>query len=296
MLHSLDIKIVNIVNEVMVMKKLIHILFGNVILAFAISSLILDNHIVAGGVSGLSSVVSYYSGISVSLIVGIINIALFLIGFFFLGKTFAMKTLVSTFSFPILLEFFNQQPSLHGLFDDQLLVCILGGLLLGVGMAIILKAGASTGGFDIIALVLEKKLKIPLAYLVNGIDILILLLQFSFHTVAQLVYGIFAIIIVGCAMNYLLSLGNGCVEVLVMTKEIEKIKEMILKEVDAGVTLLHGTSGFHGNDTEVILTIITYRKLPEVKEKIKAIDDKAFVIVSHVEEVNGNGFTYSNRM
>ena len=110
------------------MKKIIQIIIGNVLMAFAISTLILDNSIVVGGVSGISTVFHFYTGISVSLCVGIINIALFIIGFCFLGKAFAMKTLVSTFLFPILLEFFNQQPYLHGLLNDQLLICILGGL------------------------------------------------------------------------------------------------------------------------------------------------------------------------
>ena len=67
-------------------------------------------------------------------------------------------------------------------------------------------------------------------------------------------------------------------------------------DMDAGVTLLDGKSGFYGNDTEVVLTILPYRKLPDLKDKIKEIDEKAFIIVSHVEEVSGNGFTYSKEM
>ena len=118
------------------MKKVIQIIIGNVLMAFTVSALILDHSIVAGGVSGISTVFHFYTGISVSLCVAIINIALFLIGLCFLGKTFAMKTLISTFLFPVLLEFFNQQTYLHGLLDDQLLVCILGGFLLGLGIGL----------------------------------------------------------------------------------------------------------------------------------------------------------------
>ena len=135
---------------------MIQIIIGNVLMAFAVSALILDHSIVVGGVSGISTVFHFYTGISVSLCVAIINIALFLIGLCFLGKTFAMKTLISTFLFPVLLEFFNQQTYLHGLLDDQLLVCILGGFLLGLGIGLVLKAGGSTGGFDILALIVEK--------------------------------------------------------------------------------------------------------------------------------------------
>lgn len=104
------------------------------------------------------------------------------------------------------------------------------------------------------------------------------------------------ILITAYMMNYLLSSGKGCVQVLVMSKEIERMKMMILNDMDAGVTLLDGKSGFYGNDTEVVLTILPYRKLPDLKDKIKEIDEKAFIIVSHVEEVSGNGFTYSKEM
>lgn len=81
-----------------------------------------------------------------------------------------------------------------------------------------------------------------------------------------------------------------------MSKEIERMKTMILNDMDAGVTLLDGKSGFYRNETEVVLTILPYRKLPDLKDKIKEIDEKAFIIVSHVEEVSGNGFTYSKEM
>ena len=199
-----------------------------------------------------------------------------------------MKTLISTFLFPILLEFFNQQSYLHGLLNDQLLICILGGFLLGLGIGLVLKAGGSTGGFDILALVVEKNFKVPVTLLVNGIDATILVLQ--------IVYGIMTILITAYMMNYLLSSGKGCVQVLLMSKEIERMKMMILNDMDAGVTLLDGKSGFYGNDTEVVLTILPYRKLPDLKDKIKEIDKKAFIIVSHVEEVSGNGFTYSKEM
>ena len=130
----------------------------------------------------------------------------------------------------------------------------------------------------------------------NGIDATILVLQISFHSVPEIVYGIMTILITAYMMNYLLSSGKGCVQVLVMSKEIERMKTMILNDMDAGVTLLDGKSGFYGNETEVVLTILPYRKLPDLKDKIKEIDEKAFIIVSHVEEVSGNGFTYSKEM
>lgn len=127
-----------------------------------------------------------------------------------------MKTLVSTFLFPILLEFFNQQPYLHGLLNDQLLICILGGFLLGLGIGLVLKAGGSTGGFDILALIVEKYFKVPVTLLVNGIDAAILVLQISFHSAPEIIYGIMTILITAYMMNYLLS---SCNTTLGLTKK-----------------------------------------------------------------------------
>lgn len=211
------------------MKKIIQIIIGNVLMAFAISTLILDNSIVVGGVSGISTVFHFYTGISVSLCVGIINIALFIIGFCFLGKAFAMKTLISTFLFPILLEFFNQQPYLHGLLNGSIINLYFRRIFIRTRIGLVLKAGGSTGGFDILALVVEKYFKVPVTLLVNGIDAAILVLQISFHSVPEIVYGIMTILIIAYMMNYLLSSGKGCVQVLVMSKEIERMKTMIFK-------------------------------------------------------------------
>ena len=230
-----------------------------------------------------------------NLITKALYIALFLIGLCFLGKTFAMKTLISTFLFPVLLEFFNQQTYLHGLLDDQLLVCILGGFLLGLGIGLVLKAGGSTGGFDILALIVEKHFKVPVTLLVNGIDATILILQISFHSVPEIVYGIMTILITAYMMNYLLSSGKGCVQVLVMTKEIEKMKTMILNDMDAGVTLLDGKTGFLKENTEVVLTILPYRKLPDLKDKIKKLETELEKYKRKLREIDKFGVVPSSK-
>ena len=104
------------------------VLLGNILIAFSISTLILENHIIVGGVSGIGIVFEHYFGLPVSMSVGLINVVLFVLGFFFMGKVFAMTTLVSTFVFPILLSFFESQSFFHGYLSDPLLACILAGV------------------------------------------------------------------------------------------------------------------------------------------------------------------------
>ena len=105
------------------------IILGNVFVAFAVSTLVLENQLISGGVTGLGIVTNHYTGINISLIVGIINVLLFLLGLFFIGKKFALSTLISTFAFPVLLEFFNTNAIFHNYCQDTLLAVVLAGCL-----------------------------------------------------------------------------------------------------------------------------------------------------------------------
>lgn len=273
------------------MKKILLITAGNIMIAFAISTLILQHGIIAGGVSGLGSVIEHYIHIPLSWTVGIINVSLFLIGFIFFGKEFAMKTLVSTFMFPVLLDFFNQQTIFHHLLSDTFLSSVLGGVMIGYGVGLILKSGGSTGGFDIVALLIEKYLHVPVSLTFNLIDITILLLQCLFHNFDQVIYGVVTVMLTAYIMNHTLMSGKALAQIVIMSDHYHEIQRAILEQVNAGATLLHGTKAFSQKETNVILSVIPYRKLPLVKEAVKSIDDKAFVIVSQIEEVGGNGFT-----
>lgn len=280
-----------VIAEVRNMKKLIQIVVGNIFIAFALSTLVLENSIIAGGVSGLGSVLHYYLGLLVSAVVGMINVTLFIIGFLLIGKEFAMKTLLSTFLFPVLLEVFNYVTYFRHLLSDSFFACILAGVMIGYGVGMIIKAGGSTGGFDIIALLVEKYFHVPVSLVFNAIDLSILLLQFSFHSPEQIIYGIVTVMLTAYMMNYTLMSGKGLAQIMVMSDKYSDIQDAILTKGNAGVTMLEGIKGYTNCQTQVLLSVIPYRKVPLIKEIIKRIDEKSFIIVSRIEEVGGNGFT-----
>lgn len=190
------------------MKKIISIILGNGLIAFAISTLVLDNNIVAGGVSGIGIIMEHHFGLSVSAVVAAINIVLFVLGLIFIGKAFAAKTLVSTFIFPIFLKSFNDMEFLHGYLTEPLLAALLAGCIIGFGIGIIINAGASTGGIDIIGVILNNKLNIPLRHSLNAIDFAILIFQLGFHDITHEIYGLVIIIITYTVMNKTLTM-NG---------------------------------------------------------------------------------------
>lgn len=275
--------------------NLVYIIIGNIFIALAVNTLILENHIIVGGTSGIGNVLNHYFNIPVSLSVGCLNVCLFLVGLFFIGKKFAMTTLLSTFLFPIILQFFETHSMFHHYLDDPLLAAILAACLVGVGIGLILKANASTGGVDILAILLNKKFGFPVHIVLNCIDLSILVLQFTFNDTTHVIYGIMIVMITAVVLNKTLTQGTSLVQLTVISDHYEDIKQSILHEFDAGVTLLASEKGFTQENSKLLLSVLPYRKLPAIKAKIHEIDPVAFVIVSHVEEVGGKGFTLEKR-
>ena len=275
--------------------NLVYIIIGNIFIALAVNTLILENHIIVGGTSGIGNVLNHYFNIPVSLSVGCLNVCLFLVGLFFIGKKFAMTTLLSTFLFPIILQFFETHSMFHHYLEDPLLAAILAACLVGVGIGLILKANASTGGVDILAILLNKKFGFPVHIVLNCIDLSILVLQFTFNDTTHVIYGIMIVMITAVVLNKTLTQGTSLVQLTVISDHYEEIKQSILHEFDAGVTLLASEKGFTQENSKLLLSVLPYRKLPAIKAKIHEIDPVAFVIVSHLEEVGGKGFTLEKR-
>ena len=267
------------------------IILGNVFVAFAVSTLVLENQLISGGVTGLGIVTNHYTGINISLIVGIINVLLFLLGLFFIGKKFALSTLISTFAFPVLLEFFNTNAIFHNYCQDTLLAVVLAGCLVGIGVGLMIRSDASSGGMDIIAIILNRKLGIPVFIMVNVFDFIILCMQATFSNPTKILYSIVLVFVTSFMLNKTLTKGSKMVQLVVISDCHEMIKKMIIEEADAGVTSLYSQKGFNETDTKTLLTIIPPVKLTKIKEQIKLIDPVAFRVVATVDEVSGRGYT-----
>lgn len=277
------------------MKKkvlnLLQILLGNACMAFAVNTLILDHGILCGGVSGIGSAVEYYFGLPLSVVVAILNVSLFFLGLWSFGKAFAMSIIISTFSFPVFLELFDKIPFIHGYLDDPLMAMILGGCLVGFGIGIIIRANASSGGVDILAQFISKQFKIPVHKVLNVIDVLILVFQIGYSNTTNIIYGIALTFVCSAVINKTLSSGKSLIQLTVISDSYEEIRKVVLHEMDAGVTMLMTEKGYSEQSSKMVMTIIPYTKLPNIKAKVLAIDPQAFIIVSKVDEVGGVGFT-----
>lgn len=159
----------------------------------------------------------------------------------------------------------------------------------------VLRANASTGGVDVIALLMNRFLKIPVHIGLNALDLSILLLQMTFNDSTHVIYGIVTVMITSVMLNKTLTMGQSLTQIIVMSDQFEKIRSMILHQEDAGVTLLASEKGYTGESSQLVLSVLLYRKLPSIKAAIQKIDPHAFIIVSHVDEVGGRGFTFDQR-
>lgn len=273
-------------------KKIAIILAGNAIYAFAIVYFILPIGLITGGTTGIALVIQHYTGLEISIFVSIFNVAMFLLGAAVLGKAFAMTTFVSSLVYPVFLKLAQWCVIQTGILTRDFLLCtVFAGVMIGVGIGIIIAAGASTGGMDIPPLIINKKTGLPVAGLLNFFDICILLMQIVFSNKEQVLYGIILVCIYTYALEKVLMLGKSKVQVKIISEKYEEINQKILEMVDRGTTLLKAEGGFTRKETYAILTVVSKRELFSLNEFVHEIDPDAFIVIDEVREVRGKGFT-----
>lgn len=277
------------------LRNALIVLIGNLIYAIGVALFILPSGLITGGTTGIALIMNHSFGITVSGFVGIFNVAMFIIGFLLLGKEFALTTLISTFAYPALLSLMQKIIGSFVLTNDLLLSALFGGLCIGTSLAMIIRIGASTGGMDIPPLVLNKFFRIPVSVSLYIFDFLILIGQMFFSNKETSLYGIVLVIVYTMTLDRLLALGASKTKLEIISKKSSEISDLILKDIDRGVTLVHGKTGYLGIETDVIMTIISSRELYKVEKIVHDTDPEAFIILSKVGSVSGRGFSLEKR-
>ena len=268
---------------------------GNFLYAFTVKLFLLPAGLVTGGTTGMALTVNYLTGISISGFVLIFNVIMLLLGYKVLGKGFASTTLASTFLYPLALEIFDRTLEGVTLTEDVLLCTIFSGLGIGAALGIVIRSGASTGGMDIPPLVLKQFFRIPVSISMYAFDVCILLSQAVFRKAENILYGIVLVMIYTIVLDKMLLMGTTRTEVRFISHKSEEIRDAILKELDRGVTMLEGESGYLHNRTQMIFSVISNRELPKVERIIRDIDPESFMVVSRVSEVKGRGFSLNKK-
>ena len=271
------------------------VLLGNCIYALAVKLFILPGNLMSCGTTGIALVVNHMTGLSIPVFIFIFNMVMLAVGWWILGRQFAMTTVISSLFYPIALEILNRAMGDVLLTEEPLLNALFGGMGLGLSLGIVVRAGASTGGMDIPPLILEHFFKIPISASLWCFDFMILMAQMFFHQTEDLLYGVVLILSVSVTLNKVMLLGTSKTEVKIISPRALEIREEVLAKLDRGVTVLHGEGGYMHTPTEVILSVVSNHELPKLERLARQIDPDSFMIISRVSEVWGRGFTYSKK-
>ena len=277
----------SVINEV---KKLVLLTLGIVVSAFGIEAFAIPYNILIGGATGAGRVISQFTSLSVASCVMILNVFLLVLAFITLGKRYAATIIFGSLVFPIVLGFFEHFPQIRHLVKDPLLATLCAGCLLGFGIGVVIRAGGSMGGSDVVPIILNKKFNWPIAPMLYGVDVVILVSQSFVATSNEIVMGILMVMTYTIVANKILLMGSGQVQFMIFSPKYREITEALIK-ADFGATVLDGTGAFHGEPQKVVVSVLSVRFMNTAKDLILSIDDHAFMTISSVREVNGLGFT-----
>jgi uncharacterized membrane-anchored protein YitT (DUF2179 family) len=275
------------------------IAFGCLLVAVGLDLFLIPNRITAGGISGVSTILYYLFGLPVGLTMLAFNAVLFLVAFRVLGREFGLRSVVATvmLSFMVdglhvLLPAVGLDPRLatEGLTRNLLLATIFGDIIAGAGMALVFAKNSSTGGTDILARILNRYTEIPLGRSLMLIDALVTLgAGFAFGA-EMAMFAIIAIFVSSKTIDFLIQGMNQGKQFLIVSTRYREITDAILNVMGRGATILSGTGAFTGEDRPLVLVVIRPRELPRLKAIVREHDPGAFVMVSDVYEILGEGF------
>ena len=265
---------------------------GNAILAFGVAAFIIPKNILMGGTTGIGILLNKLIPIETSTIVLMLNICLLIAGLFILGKKFFFTTVVSSILYPVLLGIMQRIPNIEHITDDKLLSVILGGSILGISIGMVMRVGSSTGGLDVMSLILNKWTHLPVAVLVYVCDIVVLGAQMIAGSKPEdLLFGIVLLVLQSILLDKVMILGKSQIQLFIVTKNYQRMRLALLKNLEAGVTMVKIETGLLRGDQDGIICVIPKRKLYNATELIHSIDPEAFITISHINEVRGRGFT-----
>ncbi|WML46927.1 YitT family protein [Neobacillus sp. PS3-34] len=265
----------------------VFVLIGSAIIALAFNVFLLPNKIASGGVSGISTILHSTLGWEPAYVQWAFNIPLFIAGVIFLGKQFGVKTLVGTIFLPAVVFLTNGvEPWTH----NSLLAALFGGIGVGLGLGIVFRGRASTGGTDLAAQIINKYTGFTLGTCVVLIDGLIVLTAAMVFDIERGLYALIALYVTSKTID-LVQVGFGRSKMaMIITNKQEEVREGILNKIDRGVTKLSAYGGFTDHERPVLMCVVDQTEFTKLKQLVKTLDPSAFVVVMDAAEVLGEGF------
>jgi len=256
------------------------------------TSFLIPNGLASGGLTGLCTIIQYGTGIPVGWTYPIINIFLLLLGFVSLGKAFGVKTIFVIAITSVLFDLLPRFPQLEVLMEEKFLVALVGAAMESVGIGLVLLRGGSTGGTDIVAMIINKYWPVSpgRVYLYTDVFIIALLLFVPDKGLVDMIYAYVVMLGFSFGVDFVLLGNKSSVQILVFSSKYQEIADHIIYEVNRGVTALQSVGWYSQKESKVLLIISRKYQMNEVINEIRSIDKNAFISVSTAMSVFGEGF------
>jgi len=268
-------------------QEYINVLLGAAIVAFTFNVFLLPNRIASGGVSGISTILDAVAGWEPAYVQWAFNIPLFIAGVIFLGKQFGIKTLLGTVFLPFVVYLTKDFAPWT---TDPLLASLFGGIGVGLGIGIVFRGKASTGGTDLAAQIINKYTGLTLGTCVAIIDGLIVLTAAFVFDIEQGLYALIALYVTSKMID-IVQIGFGRSKMtLIISEKQNEVREGILHKIDRGVTKLKAYGGYTDYERPILMCVVDPTEFTNLKQLVKTIDPTAFIVVTDASEVLGRGF------
>lgn len=273
-------------------RNILAIIIGSALFAFSLNYLVMPNHLFEGGVTGLTLILYYLFNIQPWLMNILVNIPLFVIGWKLLGKKVLYLSILGTFSVTLWLAIFEKFPLAINLEHDLFLVSTFSGILMGIGLGLIFKAGGTTGGSDIIARIGHKYLLYSIGQIILAVDIIILtFIVLVFKDLRLVLYTLMMVAIATRVIDFISDGGYGSKGLMIISQKSQEIATAIDAEIERGVTFIKAEGFYSKTPVNMVYSVIYKSQLQETKELIHRIDPHAFITITDAHEVLGEGFT-----
>ncbi|BDG36537.1 YitT family protein [Parageobacillus sp. VR-IP] len=276
-------------------KNILFILLGAAIFAFGLVHFNMQNNLAEGGFTGITLLLYFLFDIDPSYTNLALNIPLFFIGWKLLGRQTFLYTIIGTISVSLFLWIFQRYTIHMPLKHDMTLAALFAGVFIGVGLGIIFRYGGTTGGVDIIARLVYKYKGISMGKTMFTFDVVVITLSLLYLSYREAMYTLVAVFIAARVIDFMQEGGYAAKGATIISEKSEEIANRILTEMDRGVTILKGQGSYTKRDRDVLYCVVAKNELPRLKSVITSVDPHAFVAVTDVHDVLGEGFTLDER-
>ena len=272
-----------------ILKNVIGIILGCVLASFGTAIFLLPSKLSSGGFSGIATILYYLFNFKIGTVIILLNIPLFIYSYFKISKSFTIKSVFATVMYSKFIDMFE---GINVYIEDRFLSCIYGGVFIGIGLALVLKCGASTGGTDLVAqIAVKRRINAKISTIIIIIDIIVVCLNIIVFKAIEIgLYSFITIWIIGKMIDLLFEGINYSKIIYIISKKNSIISETLSRDLDKGITNIYAESGFDKKEIKIIMCVCKRYDVENIKNEVYKNDRNAFIIIANAREVFGLGF------